>query len=449
MMGTTRSSTSTLSPFEAGVTEAYAASLPKDTAALTVLRQEGYKRFIDLGMPTRHLESYKYVAVDNLSKTPVVPSPATAVADTVVQAATLPEASGQILVFINGQWSPEHSDLSQLSAGVSLTPLSQLTTSPVTVPPFQGIFSQLQEETDALSAMTVAMAEEGLLLKVDKDVEVKAPIQLIFVSSTTPSPTLSPNLAFIHLASHARLTVVETHLSTAANSLPISSLSGIRTLTLYGHLNPGANLDWVVMDTTTDSSALLNHRYWALDRDATLQQFTLALGSQLSRYTSTVTLQGEQAHAGLTGLTMVDNQRQAHHHLHVIHQSPHGTSEQLYKTIAQDTATGDFDGTITIVPGAHHTDAQQLNKNLLLSPTAKVFTRPQLNIDADDVKCAHGATVGQLEEEELFYLVSRGIPTDRAQEILIQGFVRAVIEALPLESLRISLVEQLAQRLRS
>jgi Fe-S cluster assembly protein SufD len=174
----------------------------------------------------------------------------------------------------------------------------------------------------------------------------------------------------------------------------------------------------------------------------------LAFGSHTSRHHLEVTLSGEHATCRMNGLSLLSGNSSVYRHVVVNHPVGHCVSEQLFKGIINDQARSEFDGTIVVGKGANGTDATQLNKNLLLSGQARVYTRPQLQIDTDDVKCAHGATVGQLEEEELFYLVSRGLDKRTAQNLLTFGFAEEVIDRIDSTPLKERLTNRLLSTLK-
>jgi Fe-S cluster assembly protein SufD len=183
------------------------------------------------------------------------------------------------------------------------------------------------------------------------------------------------------------------------------------------------------------------------DRDSRFASHSISFGGQLARNDINIVLDAEGAGCTLNGLFMVGGRQHVDFHTRVDHAKPNGSSEEVYKGILDGRARGVFNGRVKVHPGAQKTDAQQSNKNLLLSRDAEIDTKPELEIYADDVKCAHGATVGQLDEHALFYLRSRGIGESQARGLLTYGFAREILDRMHLTSLRDKLTEKLLQRM--
>jgi Fe-S cluster assembly protein SufD len=198
--------------------------------------------------------------------------------------------------------------------------------------------------------------------------------------------------------------------------------------------NAKLNLTWTQMEDH-DAWQFTNHQVW-LSQAARVDINHVDIGSAVVRHSLDVVFNAELAHCELNGLNVLKGSTQAYHHIVMNHDKPNNTSEQFYKSILDDHTRAEFNGTVKVAANANGTDAHQLNKNLLLSDDAHAFARPQLQILADDLKCNHGATVGQLDKTQLFYMISRGLEPELAECLLTYGFAEEMIEKLPLASLR-------------
>jgi Fe-S cluster assembly protein SufD len=198
----------------------------------------------------------------------------------------------------------------------------------------------------------------------------------------------------------------------------------------------GANVDHYRIQAESDSTFHVGSQRLLQARGAVLQDHSLSLGGRIARLDIHSLLDGEGADLTLNGLYVVKGTQHVDHHTVIDHRKPHGTSRELYKGVLDGAASGVFNGRIIVRPGAQKTNAQQTNKNLLLSEEALVNTNPQLEIEADDVKCAHGATIGQLDKEALFYLRSRGIGPEEAAGILTRGFIADLSERIRIGAVR-------------
>ncbi len=381
------------------------------------LREAAEARLAGRDLPTAHEEDWKYLDLKPLSNLSFGPA-ARATID--ISTHLLPEMVGTRQVFVNGHHAPHASCASALPAGVRFLPLSTASEACHALGSLGA-----GEAKGPFEDLNTARFEDGAVILVPKNMKVALPLHLLFLTrAETPVAVFSRLL--IVLERGAELELVEEH---------------------HGE---GTYLSCPVVEIRVAEGAILRHERVQRESPeafhlATLRaevakggQYhsrTLSFGARLSRQQPWVRL-AEGAEATLDGLALLDGQQVADTHSFMLHAEPNGISHQLHKCIVDGKARAIFNGQVRVAPRAQGTDAKQQSRNLLLSEAARVDTKPQLEIYADDVKCSHGATVGQLDPEELFYLQSRGLNADDARNLLTYGFAADVIARIPVASLR-------------
>jgi Fe-S cluster assembly protein SufD len=457
---------SSLTPFQEAVHSA--SGLPEWFGSF---QKESLKQYFQLGFPTRKQEAWKYIDLKPLQALALVPynggsvlshQDEKALAQDFLQPGESLEPTIIRLVFINGVFSETASHLptqENLPPGVSISPLSKAfqTHSPKLKSYFSALNADIQAEKDPFIALNGALCAEGVYLHLAKDTVLKEPVQLLFVSKdegTSPEKTASLATHFsrclIQLEDHAQGSVFVQHLGlTSSSNAFSSSLASHHNSVMEIQVGRGAHLAWTVLQSESQSAWNFSATTLRLAQDSVTHLNCLAFGGNTHRHHIDVDLIEPQATCFLNGLSILNGKSQVYRHITVDHLKPHGKSEQVFKGILSDETRSEFDGSIVVHRDAVGTDAIQLNKNLLLSSDARVFTRPQLQIDTDDVKCAHGATVGQLAEEELFYLISRGIPPKDARSLLTYGFAEDILNKITQPSVRSYLESQVQSHLSS
>jgi Fe-S cluster assembly protein SufD len=290
--------------------------------------------------------------------------------------------------------------------------------------------------------LNTALFEDVALVTVAPDFVVEEPVHLLFLSSRGDGvPFVTHPRVFVFAGRGSEATVVETH----AGLDGVSSFTNAVTELVVAD---GACLDHIRLQREGDSAFHIGALAARLGRDSRLRSVTVSLGAALSRLDLSVCFDAPGGDATLDGLFMADGARHVDIHSRVEHRVPHCTSQQLYKGILDDTARGVFNGLVVVEKGAQKTDAAQANRNLLLSRGALVHSTPQLLILADDVKCKHGSTTGQLDEVALFYLRSRGIGEEAARSLLTYAFASDIVHRIRVESVRAGVEKLLAVHLR-
>ncbi len=399
------------------------------------LRQRGRERFATFGLPSRRQEEWRFTRLKGIEEEIFQPPDVVA---SRIDISPWRVSDAHLLVFIDGIFSPDVSEVSDLPDGVVVSNLVLATASnSKAVAEHLGSLAGL--ERHPFAALNTALVADGAFIHLPAGVEMERPIQLVFVSGSEGRPTLSAPRILIVAEAASRATVVEQYLGDGGASLscPVSEIV----------LAEDSVLDHVVVQEEEISAHHLAVRQIRLAAASRYSAQTLSLGGALTRSDIGVVLDGEGVEASLDGLYLADGVQQADTHLTVRHARPDCSSHQLYKGILAGSARAVFNGRIIVDQDAQKTDANQSNRNLLLSDSATVYSNPQLEIFADDVRCTHGSTVGRLDEEAVFYLRSRGIARDEAIRMLTLAFAGEVLERVPVEALRERLELVVASRL--
>jgi Fe-S cluster assembly protein SufD len=401
-------------------------------SSLLPLRKAGLARFAELGFPTLHDEDWRFTNVAPLAKLPFQPmfeTPAVNGAETkVLDEFAFTKLAGTRLVFVNGYYSPKLSSVEKLPAGVKAGSLAAaLTSDSALVEKYLGRCTPAAN--NAFTALNQAFFLDGAFVQVPDGVEIETPIQLVYICSAQEAGDTVQPRNLIVAGSNSQVTIVESYLATTNTSYFTNAVTEIFAgdNAFVEHLK--------FQDEALDAFHIAAiHGEFGRASNVTIHSF--ALGGKLSRNNIRTKLAGEGLECILNGLYLTRGEQLADHHMVVEHAQPHCASHEYFNGILDDKSKGVFHGRIYVHPVAQKTDAKQTNKNLLLSDDATADTKPQLEIYADDVKCTHGATIGQLNAESIFYLRSRGIGTDTARQMLIHAFAGEIIERIKCETAR-------------
>ena len=398
---------------------------------LAPLRKAGLASFADQGFPTLHDEDWRFTNVSPVAKLnfhPASPVTANGAESKVVDSSIFAGLGGHRLVFVNGYFCAKLSSVKDLPQGVRIENLaSALAQDSSVIEKHLGKYAQTAKNTFA--ALNQAFFSDGAFISVPQGVEVTEPVQLLYISSAKqPGEAILPRNLVI-AGANSKLTVVESYLSTGNTPYLTNAVTEI----LAGD---NARVEHVKLQDEMDAAYHIATIAGEFGRTSNVTVHSFALGAKLSRNNIRAKLAGEGLECILNGLYLTHDEQLADHHMIVEHAQPHCASHEYFNGILDDKSKGVFHGRIYVHPVAQKTDAKQTNKNLLLSDNASADTKPQLEIYADDVKCTHGATIGQLNPESIFYLRSRGMSKDTARRILIHAFAGEIIERIQCESAR-------------
>ncbi|HZH91113.1 MAG TPA: Fe-S cluster assembly protein SufD [Pyrinomonadaceae bacterium] len=408
------------------------------------LRETAMERFEAVGFPTTDVEDWKYTNVAAIAKgafTPAVAGARVELSETDVAAFLAPEASSR-LVFVNGIYRAEFSSVENLPEGAVVVDFATA---------FAGGHESVlraylarpsDPETNGFNALNAAFLRDGALVYLPTGAQVTEPIQLLFLSAQAGQPAAAFPRVLVVAERESAATIIESYAS-------MDDTQSFTNAVVEIYVGESARLTHYKVQREGERTFHIATTNAELERSGVYDSTTITLGAQLSRHGIGIKLAHEGAECWVDGLYLVGKGQHADTHSLIDHSSPHCTSHQLYKGILDGKSRAVFNGKVFVHRDAQQTDAQQSNKNLLLSNEARVDTKPQLEIYADDVKCAHGATVGQLEEEELFYLISRGLHTDLARNLLTYGFAEELVEKIKIESIKRQLDEAILNRLHA
>jgi len=412
-----------------------------DAPWLATIRQQALTRFADAGWPGLREEHWRHTSLAALADaaTPwlhdgglmrpdasacALSTDVLAQAQRLLQSIRAQDDTGHWLVFVDGVHAPQLSRIGLLPGGARLTTLSDvLRTDPAALQPYYGDAAQ----GAPVMALNAAFAAEGAFVRVSQGVALDAPVHLAFLAVTPGRIRFLRNL--IAAEPGAEVTVME-------HFVGLDAVAGLTHTVTRSFVACNARLTHAKLQQEGAQGFHLGSTTAAQESGSHYQSHSLSLGARLARHDVDTRFDGKRCHALLNGLYLVDGKRHVDHHTLIDHAQPDSVSQEYYRGILADQARGVFCGRIFVAPGADRTDAEQRCDSLLLSRMARADAQPELEIYADDVKCAHGATVGQLDEESLFYLRSRGLAQDDAHSVLVYAFAQQALMRIASPALR-------------
>ncbi|MEA2626754.1 MAG: Fe-S cluster assembly protein SufD [Candidatus Binatota bacterium] len=406
---------------------------------LADVRQRGRAAFRELGLPTTRHEDWKYTDVSPIAELPLAETAGADVARDRLRPFHLESALE--LVFVNGKWREDLSTLRPLPNGVHAKSLAvAVAEAPSALESELGSVAAL--EGHAFTALNTASFADGAVVVLDDGAVVPGAIHLLFVSVTGGGAPIASHPRVLILAGpESRAAIVETHLGFDGDTYFTNAVTEIR-------LEEGATVEHYRLQVETPEAFHVARVVARQGARSKLLSSSVSLGAKLARIDVETTLAAEDAECVLDGLYLAAGRQHVDHHTAIDHRQPRCRSRELYKGILDGRASGVFNGKVWIRLDAQQSDAHQVNRNLLLSDDAEVDTKPELEILADDVRCSHGATVGQLDEDAVYYLRSRGIGERSARDLLVYGFANEVVNRIRVEPLRVRLEEMLWNRFR-
>jgi Fe-S cluster assembly protein SufD len=406
---------------------------------VSALRSGALARFSELRLPTARHEDWRFTSLAALAPLPLGRAPEGDLDRARALLARAPAAEeGARLVFLNGRFRSELSSGGSLPQGIVLASLGEaLRRRPAEVRPHLGRLAR----PDALAfvAANAALFDDGAFLSLPAGAALDAPVALVFLTDGPAAAVAHPRTLIV-AGEGARATVQECFLGPEGAGYLTNAVTEIV-------LAAGAEVEHVRLQLEGAEAFHVSSLHAEQGAGARLAAHAFSLGARLSRSETWTRLGGEGAHVAANGLYMADGQRLVDNFSWIEHAVPRCTTEETYKGILDGKARGVFSGRIRVMPGAQKTVARQMNSNLLLSDDAIVDTKPQLEIFADDVKCGHGGTVGQLDETALFYLRSRGVPEAEARSLLVWAFASEMVGLVGAPSIRARAKNLVAARL--
>jgi Fe-S cluster assembly protein SufD len=430
-------------------TDSYLADFDRLIAVRTVtepawlrnLRLTGIERFVDTGFPTTRDEEWRFTSVTPIAERQFAMSQDGLAGLTTDRVERWTGAlGGHRLVLVNGAFAPQFSG-GALPAGAHVSSLrSALATNPMMVEPYLGRLAT--PDRQAFTALNTAFLHDGAFVWIPPGTIVEQPISLLFVAASPGHASVSHPRVLIVAGDGSQARIVEQYVGSEGHEYFTNAVTEVV-------LGSGAVVDHYKVQRESQRACHIAGMYVRSARDSTFASHSFAFGGVLTRNDIIAVLDGEGGDCTLNGLYLADGQRLIDNHTTIDHAKPHCGSHEVYKGILSGHARAVFNGKIIVRPDAQKTDAKQTNKALLLSDEAQINTKPQLEIFANDVKCTHGAAIGQLDEDAIFYLRARGLDLQQSRDMLIHAFAGDVLNRIRIEPLKQSLEEQLLSALPS
>ena len=403
------------------------------------VRSDAIKVFEEKGFPSKKEEDWKYTSLNSILKEDysVFPKQENALDYKDVKKYFIHDIDTYKIIFIDGKYS---SHLSQTTHdGIDVCLMSSALNKPKYQLIIENYFNKAATK-DSLSSLNTAFSSEGAYIHIPKNKIVRKPIQILHFSTGNESATmLQPrNLVVVEENSHVQ--ILERHQSLTNNPVLTNSVTEI-------FANKRAIVDYYKIQNDNENASLIDNTFIKQKRESLASVHTFTFGGKLTRNNLSFFQEGERIDSTLKGITIIGKKQHVDHNTLVHHIEPNCESHQDYKGIFTDSSTGVFNGKVLVDKEAQKTNAFQANNNILLSDKASINTKPQLEIFADDVKCSHGCTIGQLDESAMFYMRSRGIPKKEAKALLMYAFSNNVIKSVKIPELKQRITNIIANKL--
>tara|TARA_R110002050_G_scaffold94765_1_gene197119 strand:- start:113458 stop:114771 length:1314 start_codon:yes stop_codon:yes gene_type:complete len=403
------------------------------------VRNDAIKIFKEKGFPTKKEEAWKYTSLNKILKEDysVFPKHENNIEYRDVKKYFIHDIDTYNIVFIDGKYS---SHLSRTTHdGMDICLMSSALTKPKYRLIIENYFNKAATK-DSLTSLNTAFASEGAYIYIPKNKLVDKPIQIINFSTGNESATMLQPRNLIVVEENSHVQIIERHQSLTDNAVLTNSVTEVFT-------NKRAIVDYYKIQNDNNNASLIDNTFIKQKRESVASVHTFAFGGKLTRNNLNFYQNGERIDSILKGVTIIGNQQHVDHNTLVHHIEPNCESHQDYKGIFGENSTGVFNGKIVVEKKAQKTNAFQANNNILISDKATINTKPQLEIFADDVKCSHGCTIGQLDESAMFYMRSRGIPEKEAKALLMYAFSNNVLNSVKIPEIKQRITKIIANKL--
>jgi Fe-S cluster assembly protein SufD len=422
--------------------EDFRAALGGEADWLGQLRADALASFGERGLPHTRLEEWRYTNLAPLAKIPfeIGSGAAAEVSRETLESLAFPLFACSLYVFINGRYAPVFSAPISPPGSSHVDTLAALRAqAPERLEPHLGRYAAHKES--AFAALNTAFLDDGIFVYAPRSTRVNRPIHVVFLSTASERPFATHPRLLVVAEEGSNLTVIQDHVT-------LGDAPGFTNALTEVYAGAGSQVNLVTIQREHEDHFHVSNLYARQERDAHFTSNTLTLGGALVRNDAAALMADEGAECTLNGLFIAGGDQLVDNHTVVDHAVPHCSSSELYKGVLGGHARGVFRGRVIVRPDAQKTNASQSNPNLLLSSKAEMNTKPQLEIYADDVKCSHGTSIGQLDADALFYLRSRGLGEERARDLLTRAFALELLDALPVAGLGEGLDDVVLERLR-
>ncbi|ELI6455461.1 Fe-S cluster assembly protein SufD [Flavobacterium psychrophilum] len=404
------------------------------------VRSQAIKNFESKGFPTKKEEAWKYTSLNTILKNDfsVFPKKENTIEFKEVKKYFIHEIDTFKVVFIDGIFSSFLSSTSHDGLDVCL--MSSALNKPKYKIQIDEYFNKIASKEESLTSLNTAFASEGAYINIPKSKVVEKPIEIIYFSTGAEAALMVQPRNLVIVGENAHVQIMERHQSLNDNPVLTNSVTEI-------FAQKRAVVDYYKVQNDVQTANLIDNTYIAQKQESHVSVHTFSFGGNITRNNLNFYHQGERIYSTLKGVTIIGNKQHVDHYTLVQHATPNCESHQNYKTILDGSSTGVFNGKIFVEKEAQKTDAFQKNNNILLSDKATINAKPQLEIFADDVKCSHGCTIGQLDENAMFYMQQRGIPKKEAKALLMYAFTSEVTGSIKIPELRSKIARIIADKL--
>ncbi len=404
------------------------------------IRTEAIKVFEQKGFPNKKDEAWKYTSLNALLKNDysVFPKLESTIEFKDIKKYFIHDIDSYRIVFVDGAYS---SHLSQTShEGLDVCTMGSALTKPKYQLVIENYFNKIVDKEESLVSLNTAFSKEGAFINIPKGKVVEKPIQVLHFTTGKESAQMLQPRNLIVVGENAYVQIIERHQSLNDNPVLTNSVTEI-------HAQKRAIVDYYKIQNDGENASLIDSTYIAQQQNSHASVHTFSFGGKLTRNNLHFLHKGEYINSTLKGITIIEDKQHVDHSTLVHHATPNCESHQDYKGIFGDRSTGVFNGAIIVEKEAQKTNGFQQNNNILVSDKATINAKPQLEIFADDVKCSHGCTIGQLDEEALFYLQTRGIPKKEARALLMYAFANNVLESVKIPEVKSRINKLIALKL--
>lgn len=404
------------------------------------IRTSAIKNFENKGFPTKKEEAWKYTSLNAILKNDfsVFAKNENAIEFAEVKKYFLNDVDTYKVIFIDGKFSSYLS--STTHDGLDVCLMSSALTKPKYKMVIDEYFNKIASKEESLTSLNTAFSLEGAYVNIPRSKVVEKPIEIIYFSTGSEAALMTQPRNLIVVGENSHVQIVERHQSLNNNPVLTNSVTEI-------FAQKRAIVDYYKVQNDLQTANLIDNTYIAQKQDSHVSVHTFSFGGNITRNNLNFYHQGEHIDSTLKGITIIGDKQHVDHYTLVQHATPNCESHQNYKTILNDSATGVFNGKIFVEKEAQKTDAFQQNNNILLTDKATINAKPQLEIFADDVKCSHGCTIGQLDENAMFYMQQRGIPKKEAKALLMYAFTSEVTSSVKIPELKAKIARIIADKL--
>ncbi|HSR60558.1 MAG TPA: Fe-S cluster assembly protein SufD [Robiginitalea sp.] len=404
------------------------------------IRSEAIRIFENKGFPHRRMEAWKYTSLAGLQQVDfsIFPKESQGLEYKDVKRYFLHETDTYKIVFIDGIYSSYLSETTH--DGVDICLMSAALNKPMYKPVIELYFNRAASREDSLTNLNTAFTREGAYIYIPKNKAPRKPVEILHLATGNEASLMLQPRNLIVVEENAELQVIERHQSLTTNEVLTNSVTEI-------FAGQNAIVDYYKVQNDKQSASLIDNTYIDQKKGSQVSVHTFSFGGKLTRNNLNFHQDGQHVNSVLKGVTILGEKQHVDHHTLVHHQQPDSESHQDYKGIFGEQSTGVFNGKIIVDRIAQKTNAFQQNNNLLISDKSSVNTKPQLEIFADDVKCSHGCTVGQLDRDALYYLRTKGIPKREAEALLMYAFANNVLESVRIPALKLRINKLIADKL--